>query len=226
MMLKRYLKVKWLQWKWIRKNVKIDSSCNVSLDSWFEGFNRIGEKSTFHGSMGYGSYIGQNCEISATIGRYCCIANRVNTVSGTHPTSGFVSIHPAFYSTQKQSGFTYVSQSCFNETLKNPVDGKTAVYIGNDVWIGCDVTLLGGISIGDGAIIAAGALVNKDVPPYTIVGGVPAKPIRKRFTEEQIAFLQDLRWWDKDAKWLRERIDLFKSIDAFLENERELDESL
>lgn len=185
-------------------------------DSFFEGCNRIGEKSTFHGSMGYGSYIGRSSQIDATIGRYCCISDRVYIVSGTHPTAKFVSVHPAFYSTQKQSGFSYVQENSFNENLKNPVDNKTAVYIGNDVWIGCDVTLLGGISIGDGAIIAAGSLVQRDVEPYTIVGGVPTKPIRKRFSEEQIAFLRSFNWWEKDIEWIQENSEYFQDIESLM----------
>ena len=81
-------------------------------------------------------------------------------------------------------------------------DNKGDIVIGNDVWIGYESVILAGVTIGDGAIIAARAVVTKDVPPYTIVGGVPAKPIRKRFPEETIAALLALRWWD----WPKERI--------------------
>lgn len=81
-------------------------------------------------------------------------------------------------------------------------DNKGDIVIGSDVWIGYDAAILAGVTIGDGAIIAARAVVTKDVPPYTIVGGVPAKPIRRRFPEEVIQKLLELRWWD----WPRERI--------------------
>lgn len=81
-------------------------------------------------------------------------------------------------------------------------DNKGDIVIGNDVWIGYEAVILAGVTIGDGAVIGARAVVAKDVPPYTIVGGVPAKPIRKRFPEEIIAALLELRWWD----WPRERI--------------------
>lgn len=81
-------------------------------------------------------------------------------------------------------------------------DNKGDIVIGNDVWIGYEAVILAGVTIGDGAIIGTRAVVTKDVPPYTIVGGVPAKPIRKRFSEETIAVLQDLRWWD----WEEEKI--------------------
>ncbi len=75
-------------------------------------------------------------------------------------------------------------------------DNKGDILVGNDVWIGYEAVILAGVVIGDGAIIGARALVTEDVPPYTIVGGVPAKPIRKRFSEETIASLLEIRWWD------------------------------
>ncbi len=81
-------------------------------------------------------------------------------------------------------------------------DNKGDITIGNDVWIGYEAVILAGVTIGDGAIIGTRAVVTKDVPPYTIVGGVPAKPIRKRFSEETIADLEKMRWWD----WEEEKI--------------------
>ncbi len=81
-------------------------------------------------------------------------------------------------------------------------DNKGDIVIGNDVWIGYEAVILAGVTIGDGAIIGTRAVVTKDVPPYAIVGGVPAKPIRKRFSEDTVAALLELRWWD----WPEERI--------------------
>lgn len=81
-------------------------------------------------------------------------------------------------------------------------DHKGDIVIGNDVWIGYEAVILAGVTVGDGAIIGTRAVVTKDVPPYTIVGGVPAKPIRKRFSDDTIAALLALRWWD----WPEERI--------------------
>lgn len=75
-------------------------------------------------------------------------------------------------------------------------DNRGDIVIGNDVWIGYEAVILSGVTIGDGAIIGARAVVTKDVPPYTIVGGVPAKPIRKRFSDEDTAQLLELKWWD------------------------------
>ena len=81
-------------------------------------------------------------------------------------------------------------------------DNKGDIVVGNDVWIGYEAVILAGVTVGDGAVIGARAVVTKDVPPYTIVGGVPAKTIRKRFSEEQVEKLLSIRWWD----WPREKI--------------------
>lgn len=81
-------------------------------------------------------------------------------------------------------------------------DNKGDIVIGNDVWIGYEAVILAGVTVGDGAIIGTRAVVTKNVPPYTIVGGIPAKPIRKRFSEDVIARLLELKWWD----WPKERI--------------------
>ena len=85
--------------------------------------------------------------------------------------------------------------------------------IGNDVWIGYEALILAGVTVGDGAIIAGRAVVTKDVPPYTIVGGVPAKPIRKRFDVDTIAALEKLRWWDWDEERIRENLSAIQNGD-------------
>lgn len=86
--------------------------------------------------------------------------------------------------------------------VTNAWDNKGDIVIGNDVWIGYEAVILAGVTIGDGAIIGTHAVVTKDVPPYTIVGGVPAKPIKRRFPEETISALLEIQWWN----WSEERI--------------------
>ena len=81
--------------------------------------------------------------------------------------------------------------------------------IGNDVWIGHGAVVLGGVSVGDGAVIAAGSVVTKDVAPYSVVAGVPAKVVRERFDDETKEKLKALKWWDKDYSWIADNMDLF-----------------
>lgn len=89
-------------------------------------------------------------------------------------------------------------------------DNKGDIIIGNDVWIGYEAVIMAGVTIGDGAIVGTRAVVTKDVPPYTIVGGVPARPIKKRFSEETIEKLLELQWWDWPPEELSENIDLIQ----------------
>ncbi|MCX5642480.1 MAG: CatB-related O-acetyltransferase [Candidatus Omnitrophica bacterium] len=111
-----------------------------------------------------------------------------------------------FYSRIKQQGITFADKNYF-------ADGSLPLtVIGNDVWIGFRVTIRSGVTIGDGAIIGAGAVVVKDVPPYAIVGGIPAEIIRYRFTPEEIQFLLELKWWDKGFEWLKEHYKLLHNI--------------
>ena len=95
--------------------------------------------------------------------------------------------------------------------IRSAWDNKGDIVIGNDVWIGYQAVILSGVTVGDGAIIGTRALVTKDVPPYTIVGGVPAKPIRKRFDQATIAQLEALRWWDWDAEKIRRNLPAIQS---------------
>ena len=90
-------------------------------------------------------------------------------------------------------------------------DNKGDIVIGNDVWIGYEAIVLSGVTIGDGAIIGTRAVVTKDVPPYTIVGGIPAKQIRKRFSDEVISKLLELQWWNWPENRIKENIDVIQS---------------
>ncbi|MEN8662498.1 MAG: CatB-related O-acetyltransferase [Lentimonas sp.] len=102
-----------------------------------------------------------------------------------------------------------MDQQSYEEFLYSDTEHRYFSEIGSDVWIGARVTILGGVRIGHGAVIATGSVVTKDVDPYSIVGGVPAKHIRHRFDEGQRkAILQD-PWWDKDEVWIQANLNLF-----------------
>ncbi|HLO92075.1 MAG: CatB-related O-acetyltransferase [Chloroflexota bacterium] len=137
-----------------------------------------------------------------TTGNFCSIGPRVRIGPGMHPVD-YISTFPAFYSTKKQCQVTFADTDTYSESGK--------VEIGNDVWIGASAMIMDNIKIGDGAVIAAGAVVTKNVDPYTIVGGVPASPIKKRFSEEEIKKLLEFKWWEKDPGWLKENHKLFHS---------------
>lgn len=107
----------------------------------------------------------------------------------------------------------YAAWGLARENVTDAWDNKGDIIVGNDVWIGYEAVILAGVTIGDGAIIGARAVVTKDVPPYTIVGGVPAKPIRKRFSDETISMLSALRWWDWPPEHIAKNIGAIQSGD-------------
>lgn len=206
---------------YLKKRHHVVADGNVKLSFFgrptvFEGRNRIHFDVNIESSyIGLGTYIGPGCKLPhVKIGRFCSLGHNIKTVTANHPTSVFVSTHPAFYSLQKQSGFTFTNKQLFEEhqTCSEQYD----VVIGNDVWIGSDVNLLGGIRIGDGAVIATGAVVTKDVEPYSIVGGVPAKLIKKRFDPAQIIFLLELKWWNQNIEWIKNNSTYFSDIEIFM----------
>lgn len=161
-----------------------------------------------HTELGFGSYVSEKGRlIDVKTGRYCSIGPEVFCAYGKHPTN-YLSTHPAFYSDSSAEGFTYCKKKTFEEESFAEADYK--VVLGNDVWLGARVTLLEGIKVGDGAIIAAGAVVCSDVEPYSIYGGVPAKKIRDRFTSEQISELSKrghLKWWEMKEEELEQLVD-------------------
>ena len=158
-------------------------------------------------SVGDYTYISHVCNISFTeIWKFCSIGQNFKSWLWEHPTN-FVSTHPMFFSPGKQCQVTFADKSYYQEREK--------VIIGNDVWIGTNVTILDGITIWDGAIIWAGSIVTKDVEPYAIVVGVPARVIRYRFEPDEIAFLLQFRWWDKDVTWMEENYKSFHNMKEF-----------
>lgn len=188
--------------------LRFNSSVKISSNSSFEGANTILGNTYFNGSMGYGAYICHNCYIEGCVGRFCSIAADVKVTRGTHPTTlPYATTSPMFFSTRKQTGTTFTTIDRFDE-LKAPVT------IGNDCWIGQRAILIGGITIGDGAVVMAGAVVTKDVPPYAIVGGVPARIVKYRYDEETIDFLLKTQWWNKPIDWLKNNHELMCDMEA------------
>ena len=211
----RFLRIKSFNRKNRNKHIVLDNGCLIK-SSHLEGHNKVGAGTILNEvSIGQGSYIGANCRFGSTqIGRFCSIGNYVHTVNGNHPSRDFVSTHPAFYKKQIL-GYQFNCTEDFDEYSYVDEDNLLCCEIGNDVWIGDSVLILNGVTISDGAIIAAGAVVTCDVPPYAIVGGVPARIIRYRFTGEIIEWLEEYKWWEKSEEWLRDNSALFKSVIEF-----------
>jgi len=170
-------------------------------------------------------YIGTGCQIknstigrrsytnnyvaiqNAEIGRFVSIGSDVTIGVGAHPTS-MVSTHPAFYSNNKIFN-TYAKETVYIEFGK--------CIIGNDVWIGSKSTILNNIKIGDGAIIGYGAVVTKDIEPYSIVGGIPAKLIKYRFSPSIISRLLEIEWWKFNDDILVNNYNKFQDISSFID---------
>jgi acetyltransferase-like isoleucine patch superfamily enzyme len=179
------------------------SSCTFSEYNTLYKYSRLRDV-----QMGRFSYVGRESQVyHARIGSFTSIGPQVLIGLGEHPSEGFVSTHPMFYSDRGQSNPVIVDKPLFDE--------MPTTTIGNDVWIGARAILRTGVTIGDGAIIAAGAVVVKDVEPYSIVGGIPAKHIRYRFTPEEIQRIQESNWWQQDLTWLKEHREAMTHISRF-----------
>lgn len=174
------------------KRLKIPFSSIVRCSS-FGYHNIIYDNSILYKvSLGDYSYIGGDCKVmNAIIGKFVSIGPSV-WIGGlpSHPLN-LKSTFPGFY--QKDSSFYGVDPEY--EYIESEFK---QVRIGNDVWIGARAMIMDGVSVGDGAVIAAGAVVTKDVPPYAIVGGVPARIIKYRFPEQKIHEMLESQWWNED----------------------------
>jgi len=139
-----------------------------------------------------------------SIGAFCSIAAGVSVAEGQHPTN-YITTSPIAYNPD----FKMAKE--FKQELQ-----AVKLVIGNDVWIGANAILFSGIKIGNGAIIGAGAVVNKDVPDYAIVAGVPAKIIRYRFNNDVIDSIKQSKWWEWEDKKIREIFDLLPNPEKFI----------
>lgn len=202
-------------------DVNIGRNCIIDNKSYYEGYNTLQDNvHVLKSHIGKGTYIANDSRITAAkIGRFCAIGGNVKTGFGIHPTEKFVSIHPAFYSLQNQTSLSFSKKQMFEEHKYIDKNKKYFCEIGNDVWIGNNVMIMDGVQIGHGAIVASGAIVTKNVAPYTIIGGIPAKEIKKRFTNEQIQHLLNIKWWNWDVDKLKDNADLFENIEYLLNKE-------
>lgn len=218
----RYLKkmVRYFYTKFKYSNsVLFDASVHISKGAVFLGMNKLHANSTFKGQLGVGSYIGPRSNISGKIGNFTSIGPDVKIISGTHPYKiPFVSTSPVFYSLQKQNGITLTKTQRFDESLMFDKVQGFSVSIGHDCWIGDRVLVIGGVCIGNGAMILAGSIVTKNIPPFAIAGGVPAKVIKYRFDQDTINFLESFKWWNKDVSWMMKNIELMNDMEK-LKNE-------
>lgn len=203
--LKQYIKLKKLSKKYPQ---------SIILSSMIESDVSLGKKAKIGEdvllgkgvSMGDYSYVNRNTIIqSGNIGKFCSIADSCKIGMYEHPIQN-ISTSPLTYGNGNIFGIPPYA-----------ITKSQPPKIGNDVWIGSNTVILRGVEIGDGAIIGAGAVVSKDVPPYTIIGGVPAKIIRKRFNDNEIEYLLKLKWWDLTEQELQEMENIFVANENWYE---------
>lgn len=200
-----------LKIKYKNKNIKIQSF-NISKDIKLGQNCSIGKHVVISKNVDIGDYTYLNSEYNWTIidsnviiGKFCSIGPGVTIGLGNHNFK-YISTHPFLYS----KDYSFV-----NRNIKK-VDDTAKTIIGNDVWIGSYSNIKRGVKIGDGAIIGMNAVVTKDIPPYAIVGGVPAKIIRYRFKNNEIKLLEENKWWNQTNTMIKENICKMYNIDDYI----------
>lgn len=197
----------------LSENPAIHPSCHI-VSSMVGGWTELGaHTSLLESTFGDYSYTAGQVSIAYTdVGKFCSIAAQSRINPGNHPMGRVTQHH-----------FTYRrAQYGFGEDDSTFFDWRRAArcVIGHDVWIGHGAIVLPGVTIGTGAVVGAGAVVSKDVEPYTVVVGVPAKPVRKRFPAETIEALLRIAWWDWDHATIKMRFDDLLEIERFVERYR------
>ncbi|TDK43317.1 CatB-related O-acetyltransferase [Algoriphagus formosus] len=187
--------------KWINKLVRIkakkDRNSIYTKDS-------VSKKNCFFGDYTYGipEILEWGEGATLTIGKFCSIAENVTIFLGGNHRIDWISTYP----------FNVLNND-FERAAKNVGHPATKgdVVIGNDVWIGRGAVILSGITIGDGAVIGANSVITKNIPAYEVYAGNPAKFIKKRFNDEEIDFLKELRWWDFSVSRINDIVDILQS---------------
>lgn len=214
-----YYKIENIRYRLSRNRVYKYRHVN-SINSVLRGYNTLFEGvSIWNCEIGEYTYIQKHTNlINTKIGRFCSIADHVRTGFGNHPIDKITTFPAFYYNTKPELGFTFYSGEPRINIFRKTGGGKFLVEIGNDVWIGAHVLIMDGVTIGDGAVIAAGAIVTKDIEPYSVYGGVPAKLIKYRFGQEKINALLDIKWWNKDMEWIQSSLNNNLDIDDFIKN--------